>query len=98
MTKKPVQINRDPFARASLMREVAFTNPSDNQTRSEFQYTKTGHIYSHSTMHSCDWCGQIPKTLYRYWWESDGWTNREWPATRFRGEFCSVSCWRSYNS
>ena len=42
----------------------------------------------------CDWCGQTRKggKLFRYSYESDG--GRKFAT---KGEFCSVSCFRSYH-
>ena len=83
----PLQLQRDPFSRATLMREVAFRNPPDKFVKSANPGVRG------VTIHSCDWCGRIPRTLYRYWWQPD-----DRPIAGAMGhEFCSVDCWRSYN-
>ena len=71
------QLRHDPFARATLMREVA-------------------HRDDGPTMHSCSWCGQCPRTLYRYWWEPDDATRAA--NLKLGEEFCSVGCWEAWTS
>ena len=68
-----VQINRDPFARASLMRQTVQT-------------------YNGQKL-ECAWCGQPAK--FRYFWRSD--SSNDLGSRSFK-VFCSISCWRSYES
>lgn len=73
-------LTRDPFARATLMRERLYvTECTSTRTCAwcdNVKHTKNGRAY-----------------LFFYWWESDS-TMRRWVHTR--RPFCSVSCWRSF--
>jgi hypothetical protein len=45
---------------------------------------------------TCSWCGQAPRTLYRYYWEGDYIVERT--RINYGHSFCSVGCWEDYNS
>ena len=93
------QLTRDPFARATLMREVAVSvdfSASSERRRGEKEW------HWSRTRHACDWCGRGEServTLYRYGWEQDGGTDGPAWARRIGGGtalFCSVGCYRAY--
>lgn len=42
---------------------------------------------------SCSWCGQKPRTLYRYECVSDGGRR----AGKARGAFCNLGCFDAYH-
>lgn len=79
-------ISRDPFARTELHCERVHTVWIDPP-----HYTKAKC--------TCTWCGSVAKAraghpyLNRYWTETDGGRRHD-----HKGEFCSVSCFRSYHS
>lgn len=64
-----IQVKRDSFARATLMRDKAPANTS------------------------CNWCGQPAKWFY--YWESDSSYQCPAPSPKV---FCSVGCYRIYNT
>lgn len=69
-----VVLQRDPFARANLCREVV---PMDHRQR-------------------CDWCGE--KSRFVYAWVEDTVSPILALISAERNQFCSVGCWRAYNS
>lgn len=69
--REPVQVARDSFARASLMRRLVAT-----------------------PIHNCRWCGG--KGRFDYAWEQDGINTAS--RMSWSGPFCSISCFKSYNS
>lgn len=68
------QLRRDSFARTTLMRDSFNNRPR----------------FTNNPPCECKWCGQTPRTLYRYRWEDDG------IYARIRGQwsplFCGVGC------
>ena len=66
-----VALQRDPFARATLLRDIVL----------------------HAGYKPCKWCGN-PRGRFMYKWETDSiYTRSEWD-----GLYCSVGCYRTYNS
>ncbi len=76
------QIARDPFARASLMRETIRVQ-EDGQT-----CTWCGNV-SHPR-------ASVSRRLFRYFWEDD--SGRGQTGHNIDKLFCSVSCFRTYTS
>jgi hypothetical protein len=72
---EPIQLQRDPFARATLMRTAV------------------------PTTESCTWCGSTRRggSLFAYRWRPDDRTSFDY-YTYGDPLFCSVDCWRTYNS
>ena len=76
-------INRDPFARASLARRVAFRKGEPGGSC---------RWCGRKSKHRDPMLTSIDKALYEYGWEPDGLRSRvDW-----RGPFCDVSCYRAF--